>query len=87
MKARRQPASIHARLARIEAVVRPFETNAERYCRELENQLILTIPEAADLLAEYVDEREAHGGTVRLIGTAFGRNLTLRLMDCLFRQI
>lgn len=86
MKARRQPASIHARLDRIEAVVRPFETYAERYCRELENQWILTVPEAADLLAEYLDEREAHCGAFGLLQTAYGRDLTLRIMDSLYAQ-
>jgi hypothetical protein len=37
MRARRQPAIVHAHLERIEAVVRPRETYAERHARALEN--------------------------------------------------
>src|SRR5215217_8356219 len=81
------PARQHPpRLARKEAVVMPHETYAERCSPELENRWILADPEGADLLAEYLDGREAHGGTVGLLSIVLGRDLTVRIVDAIDEQ-
>ena len=78
--------TLRARLDRLEWELRPYESEAQRYSRELLTPWLATCDQGAELWAEYEDTRQSFGVT-GMLRTKAGRDLTMRLLDDLYEQL
>lgn len=78
-----RPATLKARLNRLERELRPYESPEQRAQRAMTVQWLAASEDGAGLLVDLEDMREQHGAT-GLLRTEPGRALTMALMDSLY---
>lgn len=78
-----RPATLRARLNRLERELQPYETDAQRYSKALKAHWLATSPEAAELVAEYEDVRQSYGA-IGMLAYEAGQELITAMLDDLY---
>jgi len=78
-----RPATLKARLNRLERELRPYESPEQRLDRAIRTHWLATSEDGASLLVDFEDMRQSHGAT-GMLATQAGRDLTTALLDDLY---
>lgn len=82
-----RPATLKARLNRLERELQPYESQVQRYSRELVTYWLATSDQGAELWLDLEDARQAHGGIMPLVRTKAGRDLIDAVVSDLFETL